>query len=168
MYTASSQVVAWAEYCRWFSYDIANAAPTANTPIEAGELTRIGSQFLGEEVYIRSIYEIRGTLESMADLTDPANQAFLIMAGFPPDEFLTNRPDDFGLCPELAQIGEELGWDALRAPSAAWPRGGYTTAIFAAGRSGINSCRAVFTGRPTVAMAAATRYREGQKPAWVP
>jgi hypothetical protein len=168
LYTASSQVVAWAEFCRWFWRDIADAAPTAARHIDAGELTRIGSQALGQEVPVRSIYEIRGSLQRLADLTDPANQAYLHLAGFPLEHFLTNTPDDYGLCPEVARIGEELGWDALRTPSAAWPEDGYTIAIFAAGRLGISSCRVVFEGRPTVAMAVATRYRDGQKPGWIP
>ena len=168
LYTASSQVVAWAEFCRWFSSEVAAAAPSTSMPIQPWELARIGSQVLGEAVPVRSIYEIRARLERLADLTDPANQAYLHLAGFPLEDFRSNIPDDYGLCPELARIGEQLGWDALRAPSAAWPEDGYTIAIFAAGRLGISSCRVVFEGRPTVAMAVATRYRDGQKPDWIP
>ena len=173
LYAADATHVAWAEYCRCFWHDIDAAAPITSGTITVTELARIGSQEL-QEAPIRTIYEIEVDLTLLADLTTPVNRRALQNAGFPLNDFFTNDPAtgilhyDYGQCPEVAGLGERLGWEALRAPSAAWPVGGHTIAIFSSGKSSIVRCDPVFTGRPTVAMAVATRYRNGQKPSWVP
>ena len=167
LYCCDSEVTAWAEYCRFLADLIESAAPTVRRPIDRDELVARGHEPLPEGP-IRTIYRINVELGRLADLTESSNQTRLIVAGFPLKDFLTNTENNLGLCPQLAEIGQKLGWEALKAPSAAWPAGGSTIAIFERGRANITSCEPLITGSPSIATAVGTRYRDGEKPAWIP
>ena len=140
--------------------------PLVSTPITLEELTQYGATAL--DAPVRTLYEIRVPLQGLADLTEPANETRLVMAGFPLSDFTADYDEGYGLCSRLAQVGEALGWEAILAPSAALLGHGYTVGLLAAGRERIDSYTAIQTGSPTVALAVATRYRDDHKPAWIP
>jgi hypothetical protein len=74
--------------------------------------------------------------------------------------------DDYGPCPTITRAGEQLGWQAIRARSAANPDG-TALAIFhdafpPRGRWHVDTDAT----RPSVRTAYLTRYRAGERPAW--
>ena len=102
----------------------------------------------------------------VADFTDPAGQAALQAAGVanPAVDLLD---DGYEPCPQIAKAGHALGWQAVRARSAALV-GGVTLSIFhgawpAAAAWNLEELSA----RPSVGTAYLTRYRAGERPAWL-
>lgn len=167
LYAADSQAVVWAEICRAYSDAVSKAKPRfASSPMTAREMGRYGH--LSLEGPDRCILEIRIEFTKLADFTNTSNRALLVLAGFPLSDFTTNRVNQYGLCNELASIGESLGWEGLRAPSAALPGYGSTIAVFLVGQAQIQGWSVLSVYAPTVALAVAARYRDGQKPSWVP
>ncbi|MBA3865543.1 MAG: hypothetical protein H0X42_04225, partial [Solirubrobacterales bacterium] len=71
--------------------------------------------------------------------------------------------------PELAHLATALGWEAMRVPSAAWQwPDGFCVPIFEAGRKRLVAMdQAIESASPTVALAAATVYAEGERPSWL-
>jgi hypothetical protein len=168
LYGCDNAVVAWAEYCRWFWALIESAAPTTSRPITLEELRVLGRRSLPGSAPLRGIYLIQAENVAIADLADPVSQTRLVASGFPLRDCLSNQPGNFGLCPDLAQAGERLGWEGIRVSSAAWPWGGHTIALFEAGQRKVTNCTLIMTGRATIATAVGARYRDGEKPSWVP
>jgi hypothetical protein len=165
LYTAESEVVAWAEYCRNISQSIEDADITGG----AGLDTTLLGYLAGEEVPVpaRSIYEIHCSFDRLADLLSPWGQECARRAGFDLASLYMDAP--YGDCPALSAAGVALGWEAMLVPSAAWRHAdGVSVPIFEAGRPRIEQAfRRVPFGRPTVAMAAATAYPNGRRPDWL-
>lgn len=166
LHTAVSPHVAWAEYCRNAAEAIARADPTAGVGLDPRTIAAYASLEVGDPVLRRSLYLLRFDFVRLVDLTTDLAAAALRRAGFSPSDFTL---DDFGGCPELAQAGVDLGWEALLAPSAAWQfADGRCIAVFQLGRERlIRFSRLIDAARPTIATAYATTYRDGERPTWL-
>lgn len=166
LHTASAIHVALSEYCRNFADDVRRADPTGGFGLTSSNLTALARLELQEPVSRRAIYRLSYQFERLADITTLASRRALRAAGFQSADLFA---DDFGACPALAFAGERLGWDALRAPSAAWRHGdGFCIAVFPRGHKQLR--RTVLleaVARPTIAVAYATAYRRGKRPEWL-
>jgi hypothetical protein len=166
LYTATEAVVVWAEYCRNHADDVEEADVTGGVGLDEPGLVALA----GLEVPIgaRSLYELDFAFERLVDLTSPWARECLENAGFDTGSFTLDGPS-YGDCPELASNAFGLGWQAMIVPSAAWPASdGYCVPVFASGRGGLAAVRrAIVAARPTVAVAAATTYPAGSRPAWL-
>ncbi len=126
---------------------------------------------MGEALPRRSLYTLTFGFELLADLTSPWARDCLRRAGFDLDSFYAD-PDPatgYGDCPQLAALVDQLGWEAMRVPSAAWPRaGGWCIPVFKAGRKRLLAQqRLADAASPNVAVAVATEYAEGERPKWL-
>jgi hypothetical protein len=96
-----------------------------------------------------------------ADLQSPLALAALRDIG------VSAADDDNGPCPAIARAGEQLGWQAVRARSAANPDG-TALGIFHDGFPPREHWHIEADAtRPSVRTAYLTRYRAGERPAWL-
>jgi len=167
IYTATSEQVAWAEYCRQISDDVNIADPTGGVGLTRNSFTILRAQELGTPVPARALYGIEVEFERIANLTTLDARSTLEAAGFDLPNFVS---DDYGRCSDLAVIGEELEWEALIVPSAALRRNGdFCIPIFAANKVLTHNVTHLkrSTARPTIATAYLTHYKEGERPKWL-
>lgn len=169
LYTGSSEVVAWAEYCRTHAGDVELADPTGGVGLNESSLPMFATLPLGDPLPRRALYELTFEFDSLADLTTPWAEELLVRAGFDPNDFYAPKASGYGGCPELAALVHELGWEAMRVPSAAWQLSeSWCVPVFDAGRHRLANAKSlVGAARPTVALAVATTYAEGERPAWL-
>ena len=164
LYLAEDEPSVWAESCRARWAQIATADPTGGVGLHPTSFPYYASQPLGLPVDARALFEVRFDVARMADLTSAANQAVLASAGIGASELIA---DDYGRCPQVARHGEANGWQAIRAPSAAWA-GGVCVAVMHGHHPTQGLWRILLAAaRPTVAVAYLTRYRVGERPAWL-
>jgi hypothetical protein len=165
LHTADAPHVAWSEYCRSAALDLGRADPTGGVGITRENLPYLARIAVGDLLPPRSLYSLTFRFQTLADLTGASTVRALSDRGFDESNFYA---DDFGDCPALANAGEEAGWDALVAPSAAWRPDGLCIAVFRRGSEQLRRrSRIVVSGRPTVAVAYATTYRASERPAWL-
>ena len=166
VYVAADDVTVWAEYCRNDHRRIAQADPTGGVGVNGRNFGHYAGRVLASPVQARALFTVPVAFERVADFTNAGGQAALQAAGVddPPRDLVA---DDFGPCPAIARAGIELGWQAIRAPSAA-RRGGVALAILHDHwpPAGVWQLRER-AARPIVAVAYLTRYRAGQRPAWL-
>jgi hypothetical protein len=169
LYTGTTAPVAWAEYCRNNAGDVALADVTGGVGLTAATLPAYADLEVGKALPKRSLYELLFEFTALADLTTTSAESRLVEAGFDLMSFYADERDGYGDCPELASLAEELGWEALRVPSAAWQRpDGYCVPVFELGKPRLVSAfRTVDAASPSVAMAVATTYPVGRRPAWL-
>lgn len=169
LYTAQNEAVAWAEYCRNHPDDIAAADLTGGVGIDHQSLAVLGGEPIGEPLLARSLFRMAFSFTRLADLTSEWSRTCLNRAGFAASEFQADRSADYGLCPELAHHAVQLGWEAMIVPSAAWrTEPGFCVPVFEAGRACVESVEELArSARPTVALAIATTYENGLRPAWL-
>jgi hypothetical protein len=107
---------------------------------------------------------VRVTFNRLADLRSPLPLDALRDIGVSAEDLIA---DDFGPCPAIAQAGEELGWQATRARPAANPDR-TALAIFQDAFPPRERWRVEADAtRPSVRTAYLTRYRAGERPAWL-
>lgn len=166
LYTATTPVVAWAEYCRNHARDVAAADLTGGVGLDDAALTALGPLEL--EVPARALFELDFAFDRLADLTSEWAIELLARAGFDLDSF-TADPPGYGHCPELASRAADLGWQAILVPSAAWRwSDGLCVPVFEAGAPALAAYRMMIAAaKPTVAIAAATTYMQGARPRWL-
>jgi hypothetical protein len=169
LYTGTSQSVAWAEYCRNNAHDVALSDVTGGVGLTVDSLPAYASLEVSRTLPRRSLYELHFEFGALADLTSPWAEELLARAGFALDGFYADAAADYGNCPELAALMPELGWEAIRVPSAAWQRpDGFCVPVFEPGRERLREAvRTVAAASPTVALAAATSYPQGERPGWL-
>lgn len=169
LYTGSSEAVAWAEYCRNHATDVANSDVTGGVGLTASSLDAFARLEVPKPLPRRSLYALTFGFEALADLTSPWAEDCLRRAGFDTGSFHADAAAGYGDCPELAGLVDRLGWEAMRVPSAAWPyAGGWCVPVFAAGRPRLLESRQLLeAASPTVALAVATAYPQGRRPAWL-
>jgi hypothetical protein len=169
LYTATSEAVAWAEYCRNHAHDVGLSDVTGGVGISTETLAAFAPLEVSKALPRRSLYELTFEFEALADLTSPWAEELLARAGFDPDSFYADAASGYGQSPELASLVPQLGWEAIRVPSAAWQRpDGFCVPVFEGGRERLRSRRSlVGSASPTVALAVATSYPGGQRPAWL-
>ena len=168
LYTGSSPQVAWAEYCRNWSKDVAAADVTGGVGLTPLSLSALGPISVGAPLPQRALYELTFAFERLADLLSPWGQHCVERAGFPLSDFYADGPA-YGMCPALAASGNALGWEGMRVPSAALrTEHAFCLPVFAAGRARLTQAvEAVPAAHPTVAMAYATTYVPGERPSWL-
>lgn len=169
LYTGSIEVVSWAEYCRNNAGDVAAADPTGGVGVNAVTIDSLAGLEIEDPLPRRALFELDFAFDRLADLTTPWAEELLERAGFDLTHFYADPSDGYGDCPELASVAGELGWEAIRVPSAAWQRSdGWCVPVFEDGRLRLLGHRQLVpAARPTVAVALATSYAEGQRPAWL-
>jgi hypothetical protein len=169
LYTGTSEPVAWAEYCRNHAADVADSDVTGGVGISSASLPAFAQMEVSKVLPRRSLFELTFEFEALADLTSPWAETLLDRAGFDLRSFYADFADGYGDCPELAGLVDQLGWEGIRVPSAAWQRpDGFCVAIFERGRRRlIKAKRRVPSASPTVALAVATVYPDGERPAWL-
>jgi hypothetical protein len=164
LHTTSSPPTAWAEYCRHIPDLVQAADPTGGIGLQLANLSGLAFLELGDPVLRRALFALTYEFDHVLDVR--AEPDVLDTAGFPASSLYA---DDFGLCPELARWASASGFEALLAPSAAWrlPEG-IVCAVFDAGRKRlVKEDVVVASARPTVAVAAATTYKSGERPSWL-
>jgi RES domain len=163
LYTAEEEAVTWAEYCRNHPDDVRDADITGGAGLDLPGLEALAADEV--PVAARSLYELDCVFDRLADLMSPWARVCLENAGFDNAGLLA---DDYGQCPELAAWADDLRWEGLRSPSAAWIGGAGCVSIFLPGRAKIRAVRqAIPAARPSVAVAYATRYRARERPVWL-
>lgn len=169
LYTGTSEPVAWAEYCRNHAADVALSDMTGGVGLTRTTLPAFARLEVSKALPRRSLYELRFDFQRMADLTSPWAEELLGRAGFDVDSFYVDQSEGYGDCTELAALVPELGWEAIRVPSAAWQRpDGFCLPVFEPGRERLAEAkRRVEYASPTVALAAATAYAAGERPGWL-
>lgn len=169
LYTTTSVVIAWAEYCRNHPRDVAASDLTGGVGVDEASLDLFARLELAGVLAARSLYSLTFGFDRLADLTSPWAEECLRRAGFDLTSFHAEPSAGYGDCPELASLTDTLGWEAMRVPSAAWRRGdGWCVPVFRAGRARLLSAhRLLERASPTVAVAVATRYAAGERPAWL-
>lgn len=169
LYTGTSEPVAWAEYCRNHAEDVELSDVTGGVGLTSATLPAYARLEVSKALPRRSLYELRFDFQRLADLTSPWSEELLGRAGFDLDSFYADRADGYGDCPELAELVPQLGWEAILVPSAAWQRpDGFCVPVFEAGRERLVSVdRRFASASPTVALAVATAYADGERPAWL-
>jgi len=169
LYTGSSEAVAWAEYCRNHAVDVTRSDVTGGVGLTADSLSAFAGLEVDRALPRRSLYSLTFGFERLADLTSAWAEDCLHRAGFDLDSFYADASAGYGDCPELATLVDELGWEAMRVPSAAWQRAGeWCVPVFSGGRGSLLvATRLLDAAAPTVALAAATEYAAGGRPAWL-
>lgn len=168
LYTGSSPEVAWAEYCRNSWRDVGLADVTGGVGLNPLALASLGAFKVGPPLPPRALFELTFVFERLADFLSPWGRHCLDQAGYPLDDFYADPPS-YGRCPDLSGMAATLGWEALRVPSAALdvPEA-FCVPVFASGMSRLSSVVQVAeAASPTVAVAYATRYPDGLRPAWL-
>ena len=169
LYTATSEPVAWAEYCRNHPDDVEASDVTGGIGITGTLLTAFAGLEVDGVLPLRALYRLTFGFERIADLTSPWAEECLRKAGFDPASFYADEDDGYGDCPELAGLSERLDWEAMRVPSAAWQRpDGRCLPVFDSGRARLLAVEPVVrAASPTVATAVATAYPSGRRPPWL-
>jgi RES domain-containing protein len=164
LYLAEDAQTAWAESCRARAAQVAAADPTGSVGLGQANLAYYAPQPLGLPVDARALFEVTFRVDRLVDLTTPEAMAVLVAAGLSEAELFA---DDYGRCPDVAQYGEAHGWEAVRAPSAAL-EDGVCFAVMPGHHPAHGLWRILLpAARPTVATAYLTRYRDGERPAWL-
>lgn len=169
LYTATSRIVAWAEYCRNHAPDVAASDVTGGVGLDTATLPAYAALEVSKVLPRRALYELDFEFERLADLTSPWAEDLLRRAGFDLDSFYADAVSGYGDCPELAALTEDLRWEAICVPSAAWQRpDGFCVPVFAPGRERlIQAVSLLPSAAPTVATAVATTYPSGERPGWL-
>jgi hypothetical protein len=169
LYTGSTEVVAWSEYCRNSAFDVDAADPTGGVGLNEVTLEALGSLEIEDPLPRRALFELDFAFDRLADLTTPWAEELLERAGFNLGDFYADPSTGYGSCPELASLVGDLRWEAIRVPSAAWQRSdGWCVPVFEDGRLRLLGHRErLASARPTVAVALATSYADGERPRWL-
>jgi hypothetical protein len=169
LYTGVSEPVAWAEYCRNHAPDVELSDVTGGVGLTSSTLPSYAHLEVAKALPRRSLYELSFEFRAMADLTSPWAEDLLTRAGFDLQSFYADKASGYGDCPALAALVPELGWEAIRVPSAAWQRpDGFCVPIFERGRERlVDGVRVLDSASPSVALAVATSYAAGERPGWL-
>lgn len=164
LYLAETAETVWAESCRTRAAQINAADPTGGVGLAPANFAYYAPLPLDPPVDARALFEVSFRVEGLADLTTPRARAALVAAGMTEVELVA---DDYGRCGEVAKFGEAHGWAAIRAPSAALV--GRVCVAVMPGHHPDGGLWRILTpaARPTVAVAYLTRYRFGERPAWL-
>jgi hypothetical protein len=168
LYTASAPDVAWAEYCRNNPADVEAADVTGGVGLDPASFPALAPLGVGAPLPQRAMYELSFGFERLADLLAPWGAECLREAGFPLDDFHADGPA-YGACPELAGLSHQLGWEAMRVPSAALREPtAFCVPVFQGGRDRLRDvAEAVSAASPSVAVAYATTYADDLRPDWL-
>jgi hypothetical protein len=165
LYLADSETTMWCEYLRNTAAQAERADPTGGLALAgAFDVRALATQAL-VEMPPRGVWRVSVHLARVADLTSAAAVRALRRAGVHPGALLA---DDYGPCPDIAALHAQLEWHGLISQSAALPER-HSVAVFkphfpAPDRFQLRHLAA----QPTVLHAALTRFRNGERPTWLP
>lgn len=164
LHTTASPPTAWAEYCRHVPDLVQQADPTGGVGLRTANLSGLAFLELGDPVLRRALFALTYEFDRVLDVR--REPGVLVEAGFGVSNLFA---DDYGLCPELARWATASGFEAVVAPSAAWRfTDGLVCAVLQDGRENlVREDIVVASARPTVAVAAATTYKDGERPSWL-
>jgi hypothetical protein len=164
LYVAEEPQTVMAEHCRNNADSVAAADPTGGVGLNIYNFAAYSDQPVGPPLAARALFSVEVAFDRLADLTSTVAIAALAAIGVDDQELLA---DDYGPCPAIAQAGEQLGWQAVRARSAALS-GGVSLGIFRDAHPELARWRVERDAvRPSVRVAFLTRYRTGERPAWL-
>ncbi|MGO9496648.1 MAG: RES domain-containing protein [Solirubrobacteraceae bacterium] len=164
LYVAEDIDTVMAEYCRNQAEYVRQADPTGGIGLNRRNFTFYAGRPVGDPLPARAVFSVGVAFARVADLRAADSQAALSGLGISPDNLLA---DDYGPCPDLASIGESLGWNAVRAQSAA-NIAGTALAIFRRSHPARNLWRPEEdAARPSVRIAYLTRYKDRERPSWL-
>jgi hypothetical protein len=164
LYVAEDPDTVMAEHCRNSAVGVQAADPTGGVGLNARNFAFYAAQPVGDPLPARALFSVSVAFARLADLRSPLALDALRDLGVSAPDLLA---DDYGPCPAIAQAGEQLGWQAIRAQSAANPAG-TALAIFRDAFPPPASWRVETAAtRPSVRTAYLTRYRAGERPAWL-
>jgi hypothetical protein len=166
LYVAEDAETIWAELCRNTAARVAAADPTGGVGLNLANLAFYGPQPLRPPVDARALFSVDVAFDHVADFTGSAGQAALQTAGVA-DPAVDLLDDGYGPCPQIAKAGHAMGWQAVRAPSAALA-GGVTLSIFDGAWPAATAWKLEeLSARPSVSTAYLSRYRASERPAWL-
>jgi hypothetical protein len=166
VYTAPAAETAWSEVSRNRPKDVQAADPSGGAGLDQAGLSAIQSVPLTHPFPALRLLRLDLALDRLADLTTSEGRLALLRAGMRPSDLTA---DGYGDCPAIAAIGESLGWQGVRAPSAAWSLGGECIALFEDGRKMVTNTEVMAQGAfPAIYVVAATNFRTGERPKWLP
>jgi hypothetical protein len=164
LYVAEEPDTVMAEHCRNSAASVQAADPTGGIGLNPRNFAFYAARPVGDPVPARALFSVRVAFERLADLRPPLALDALREVGVSATDLLA---DDYGPCPDIAQLGEQLGWQAIRAQSAANPDG-TALGIFRDAFPPRERWRVgAEATRPSVRIAYLTRYRAGERPAWL-
>jgi hypothetical protein len=164
LYVAEEVETVMAEHCRNRAGEVAAADPTGGVGLNSRNFGFYAAGPVGDPLPARALYSVDVEFERLADLRSPLALDTLADLGISADDLLA---DDYGPCPAIAQAGEELGWQAIRAASAA-NLDGTALAVFHDSFPPRERWRMQQVAtRPSVRVAYLTRYRAGERPGWL-
>jgi hypothetical protein len=166
LYTAPTEEVAWCEYCRWNAKDLALFPPTGcENGVPQAVARRMEYEPIGPPPPEKALVRLEFELRSVPDLTLQRVRSKVFAAGLAPEAI---RGDDHAPCQDFAKLAERAKWDAMIVPSAGRAEGGTCIPIFQAGRERlIDETVVAARGSPSILHAFDTRYRAGERPAWL-
>jgi hypothetical protein len=164
LYLAEDAETVMAEHCRNRPVEVRAADPTGGVGLNVSNFAFYAPRPVGDPLPARALYSVEVAFERLADLrSQPALDA-LAELGVSASDLIA---DDYGPCPAIAEVGERLGWQAIRGRSAA-NLDGTALAIFRDAFPLREPWRVeTDTARPSVRIAYLTRYRAGHRPAWL-
>lgn len=164
LYVAEEPDTVMAEHCRNSAAGVQAADPTGGVGLNERNFAYYAGQPVGDPLPARGLFAVAVAFARLADLRSPLALDALRDVGVSAADLLA---DDYGPCPAIAQAGERLGWQALRAQSAANPDGAALAILHDAFPAPERWHIEAAATRPSVRTAYLTRYREGERPAWL-
>ena len=164
LYLGDRATTVWCEYLRNTSPQVENADPTAGIGLASeSEVRALAREPL--DVVPRGLWRVRVELDRVVNFTTPAGEEALERAGVDLGDLTA---DDYGACPDIAAAQTHLDWHAVLAPSAALVEG-RCVAVFSRNYPPRRNWEQVEEAAlPTVLHAYLTRFRNGQRPTWLP
>lgn len=164
LYVAEDIETVMAEYCRNQADYVRQADPTGGVGLNPRNFAFYAGRPVGGPLPARSVFSVQVALARVANLRAADTQAALSSLGINPDDLIA---DDYGPCPDLAAIGESLGWNAVRTRSAA-NIAGTALAIFRRWHPARSLWRLEEkAARPSVRIAYLARYKVSERPSWL-
>jgi hypothetical protein len=164
LYLAEETETVMAEHCRNNPDSVFAADPTGGVGLNPQNFAAYAARPVGDPLPARALFSVDVDFDELADLRSPAALAALGRIGIDAGDLLD---DGYGPCPALAQAGERLGWQAIRAPSAAYTDGTALAVFHDAFPPAAHWRVDAAAVRPSVRVAYLTRYRARQRPAWL-
>lgn len=164
LYVSEDPETVMAEHCRNNAAGVQAADPTGGVGLNPRNFAAYAANAVGDPLPARAMFSVDIAFDRLADLRSPLALDALRDIGIGPADLLD---DGYGPCPEVAQAGEQLGWQAIRAQSAA-NTAGTSLAIFHDAFPARASWRMdIAAASPSIRVAYLTRYRVGERPGWL-
>jgi hypothetical protein len=164
LYLGDRATTVWCEYLRNTPRQVENADPTAGIGLASeSEVRALARGPL--DVVPRGLWRVRVDLDRVVNFTTPAGEEALDRAGV---DLRDLTADDYGACRDIAAAHVRFDWHAVLAPSAALAEGRCIAVLPLHYPPRRNWRQVEEAALPTVLHAYLTRFRDGQRPTWLP